>query len=180
MKNKFYLLAFFLLPFAVFAQESKPKQEISFLRNQFNVNLALHYFDKTHKCISLGADYGFNDFIEGGAYVGYWSLALGNSQNPNMWFYGIDAKAHIVQIFKPSFYYVDPYIAARIGGRTAQNMMVVDKRTMFEYGVFGGLGLNFTRHFGLFYELGYTNFKAVNHRFGLNVRFGGPKKWQKQ
>ena len=176
MKNKFYLLAFFLLPFAVFAQESKPKQEISFLRNQFNVNLALHYFDKTHKCISLGADYGFNDFIEGGAYVGYWSLALGNSQNPNMWFYGIDAKAHIVQIFKPSFYYVDPYIAARIGGRTAQNMMVVDKRTMFEYGVFGGLGLNFTRHFGLFYELGYTNFKAVNHRFGINVRFGGPKK----
>ena len=176
MKNKFYLLASLFLPFAVFAQESKPKQEISFLRNQFNVNLALHYFDKTHKCISLGADYGFNDFIEGGAYVGYWSLALGNSQNPNMWFYGIDAKAHIVQIFKPSFYYVDPYIAARIGGRTAQNMMVVDKRTMFEYGVFGGLGLNFTRHFGLFYELGYTNFKAVNHRFGINVRFGGPKK----
>lgn len=176
--RKRHVILFFLIviSLSVFSQSVIDRNPTSFLQGKININLALHYFDKTHKCISLGADYGFNDFIEGGAYVGYWSLALGNSQNPNMWFYGIDAKAHIVQIFKPSFYYVDPYIAARIGGRTAQNMMVVDKRTMFEYGVFGGLGLNFTRHFGLFYELGYTNFKAVNHRFGLNVRFGGPKK----
>ncbi|MBQ7551140.1 MAG: hypothetical protein IJT04_06405, partial [Bacteroidales bacterium] len=64
-------------------------------------------------------------------------------------------------------------------------------RNSFLYGGSVGLAINPSKYFGVFYELAFDNLnkeykpktdeiktKAL-HRFGLNVRFPGPKKWQK-
>ncbi len=62
----------------------------------------------------------------------------------------------------------------------------------FLYGGSIGLAVNPSRYFGAFYELAYNNLNKEMidffaneirmkpiQRFGLNIRFGGPKKWQR-
>lgn len=118
--------------------------------------------------------------------------------------YGVQAEMHPLSALLPNFYLIDPYCRVELGMRTVighynpecpeynGNSIFEPVRNDFLYGGSLGLAVNPSRYFGVFYELAidnlnkeldlYTNETKLNpiHRFGLNFRFGGPKKWQKQ
>ena len=112
--------------------------------------------------------------------------------------YGIDAELHPLTLLLPNFYFVDVYCRGELGMRTVTEQYKPDYdspsaepvRNNFLYGGSIGLAINPSKYFGVFYELAFDNLnkeykpktdeikaKAI-HRFGLNVRFPGPKKWQ--
>lgn len=116
--------------------------------------------------------------------------------------YGIDAELHPLSLLLPNFYFVDIYCRGELGMRTVANHYIPDyqnpdlsdiaDRTYNDFLIGGsvGLAINPSKYFGVFYELAFDNLnkeykpktdeiktKAI-HRFGLNVRFPGPKKWQ--
>ncbi len=112
--------------------------------------------------------------------------------------YGIDAELHPLTLLLPNFYFVDIYCRGELGMRTVTEQYKPDYdgpsaepvRNDFLYGGSIGLAINPSKYFGVFYELAFDNLnkeykpktdeikaKAI-HRFGLNVRFPGPKKWQ--
>ena len=112
--------------------------------------------------------------------------------------YGIDAELHPLTLLLPNFYFVDVYCRGELGMRTVTEQYKPDYdgpsaepvRNSFLYGGSVGLAINPSKYFGVFYELAFDNLnkeykpktdeiktKAI-HRFGLNVRFPGPKKWQ--
>ena len=112
--------------------------------------------------------------------------------------YGIDAELHPLTLLLPNFYFVDIYCRGELGMRTVTEQYKPDYdspsaepvRNNFLYGGSVGVAINPSKYFGVFYELAFDNLnkeykpktdeiktKAI-HRFGLNVRFPGPKKWQ--
>ena len=115
--------------------------------------------------------------------------------------YGINVELHPLALLLPDFYFVDVYCRGELGIRTVSNHFEPEYsnpyfkpiQSNFLYGGDFGVAINPLRYFGLFYELCYDNFNyqltnlqtgdkkpKAFHRFGLNIRFGGPKKWQKQ
>ncbi len=113
--------------------------------------------------------------------------------------YGIDAELHPLTLLLPNFYFIDMYCRGELGMRTVTEQYKPDYdgpsaepvRNNFLYGGSIGLAINPSKYFGVFYELAFDNLnkeykpktdeikaKAI-HRFGLNVRFPGPKKWQR-
>lgn len=114
--------------------------------------------------------------------------------------YGIDAELHPLTLLLPNFYFVDVYCRGELGMRTVTEQYKPDYdgpsaepvRNNFLYGGSVGLAINPSKYFGVFYELAFDNLNKeykpkigeikakAFHRFGLNIRFGGPKKWQKQ
>ena len=123
--------------------------------------------------------------------------------------YGIEAELHPLSLLLPNFYFIDIYCRGELGMRTHANQYIADYQDPdfndltdhiyndFFIGGSVGVAVNPSKYFGLFYEYAYDNLnkktkvtsyelglaelvpKAI-HRFGLNVRFPGPKKWQKQ
>ena len=112
--------------------------------------------------------------------------------------YGIDAELHPLTLLLPNFYFVDIYCRGELGMRTVTEQYKPDYdspsaepvRNNFLYGGSVGVAVNPSKYFGVFYELAFDNLnkeykpktdeiktKAI-HRFGFNVRFPGPKKWQ--
>ena len=112
--------------------------------------------------------------------------------------YGIDAELHPLTLLLPNFYFIDIYCRGELGMRTVTEQYKPDYdspsaepvRNNFLYGGSVGVAVNPSKYFGVFYELAFDNLnkeykpktdeiktKAI-HRFGLNVRFPGPKKWQ--
>ena len=115
--------------------------------------------------------------------------------------YGIDAELHPLTLLLPNFYFVDVYCRGELGMRTVTEQYIPDYDADYidpvhnDFLIDGSLGvaINPSKYFGIFYEYAYDNLnkKTINystgtkktqpiHRFGLNVRFPGPKKWQKQ
>ena len=122
--------------------------------------------------------------------------------NEHFVFYGLHNELHPIAVFLPSFYFVDLYTIIRVGmfhkvvrfeeKDLPQDYYVGHSNASEAYCSGGwGIALNPSRYFGLFYERTYTslgqNTHGVSeggkhhlyHRFGLNVRFGGPRKWQR-
>jgi hypothetical protein len=115
--------------------------------------------------------------------------------------YGINVELHPLALLLPDFYFVDVYCRGELGIRTVSyhfepeysNPYFKPIQSNFLYGGDFGVAINPLKYFGLFYELCYDNFNyqltnlhtgdkkpKAFHRFGLNIRFPGPKKWQKQ
>ena len=173
-KHLLFLLLFASLCGMAQSTKSKP----NFIRNQVNVNAFMEYYVGNTRCFGISGNYGINNWIETGACFGVFALNIYND-NTKAINYKLNAKAHIVNVFAPSFYAIDPYLVARMGGLSVFGDSA--PRTMFTYNVGGGIALNFSRHFGLFYELYYDNtFHKSVKSFGLNIRFNGPKKWRKE
>jgi len=135
----------------------------------------------------------------------YHPVVYEGKQTERYYHYGIDAELHPLSLLLPSFYIVDIYCRGELGMRTATEQYVPDYegpltepvRNSFLYGGSVGVAINPSRYFGVFYELAYDNLnkktKVIDHelglaeltpkgmhRFGINIRFGGPKKWQNQ
>ena len=130
----------------------------------------------------------------------YNQVLFEGTQIERYYHYGIDAELHPLTLLLPNFYFVDVYCRGELGMRTVTEQYKPDYdgpsaepvRNSFLYGGSVGLAINPSKYFGVFYELAFDNLnkeykpktdeiktKAI-HRFGLNVRFPGPKKWQKQ
>jgi hypothetical protein len=117
--------------------------------------------------------------------------------------YGIDAELHPLSLLLPNYYFFDIYCRGELGMRTIANHYIPDYQdpdfnitnrfsNNFLIGGSVGVAVNPSRYFGVFYELAFDNLnkkydpkadetkaKAI-HRFGLSVRFPGPKKWRKE
>ena len=130
----------------------------------------------------------------------YNQVLFEGTQIERYYHYGIDAELHPLTLLLPNFYFVDIYCRGELGMRTVTEQYKPDYngpsaepvRNSFLYGGSVGLAINPSKYFGVFYELAFDNLnkeykpktdeiktKAI-HRFGINVRFPGPKKWQKQ
>ena len=128
----------------------------------------------------------------------YNQVLFEGTQIERYYHYGIDAELHPLTLLLPNFYFVDIYCRGELGMRTVTEQYKPDYdgpsaepvRNSFLYGGSVGLAINPSKYFGVFYELAFDNLnkeykpktdeiktKAI-HRFGLNVRFPGPKKWQ--
>lgn len=128
----------------------------------------------------------------------YNQVLFEGTQIERYYHYGIDAELHPLTLLLPNFYFVDIYCRGELGMRTVTEQYKPDYdgpsaepvRNNFLYGGSVGLAINPSKYFGVFYELAFDNLnkeykpktdeiktKAI-HRFGLNVRFPGPKKWQ--
>ena len=128
----------------------------------------------------------------------YNQVLFEGTQIERYYHYGIDAELHPLTLLLPNFYFVDVYCRGELGMRTVTEQYKLDYdgpsaepvRNNFLYGGSVGLAINPSKYFGVFYELAFDNLnkeykpktdeiktKAI-HRFGLNVRFPGPKKWQ--
>lgn len=128
----------------------------------------------------------------------YNQVLFEGTQIERYYHYGIDAELHPLTLLLPNFYFVDIYCRGELGMRTVTEQYKPDYdgpsaepvRNNFLYGGSIGLAINPSKYFGVFYELAFDNLnkeykpktdeiKAKTiHRFGLNVRFPGPKKWQ--
>ncbi len=128
----------------------------------------------------------------------YNQVLFEGTQIERYYHYGIDAELHPLTLLLPNFYFIDIYCRGELGMRTVTEQYKPDYdgpsaepvRNNFLYGGSIGLAINPSKYFGVFYELAFDNLnkeykpktdeiktKAI-HRFGLNVRFPGPKKWQ--
>lgn len=175
------------------AQQTDSIQPRPFLRNQFSVNLAVLKSSVTSGsslwsdlpfCPSLGLHYGLNDWLEVGASATIRKKNLMEDKSIFYQCYAAEAKAHLLPaIIRPSFYIVDVYATAQIGlaHYPIGVMEGLSSVTKFCWGANAGVAINPSRHFGIFGEYGYNSADYFKNywRFGLNVRFGGPKKWQR-
>ena len=112
--------------------------------------------------------------------------------------YGIDAELHPLSLLLPNFYFVDVYCRGELGMRTVWDQYIPKYedayKPIFNNFLIGGsigIAINPSKYFGVFYEMGYDNLnkQAADYyaerkpksyyRYGLNIRFGGPKKWQR-
>ena len=130
----------------------------------------------------------------------YNQVLFEGTQIERYYHYGIDAELHPLTLLLPNFYFVDVYCRGELGMRTVTEQYKPDYdgpsaepvRNSFLYGGSVGLAINPSKYFGVFYELAFDNLNKeykpkigeikakAFHRFGINVRFPGPKKWQKQ
>ena len=148
----------------------------------------------THESrMTIGGGYSIH-----GSDTIYDPVVFDGNQIERYYHYGIDAELHPLTLLLPNFYFVDVYCRGELGMRTVTEQYKPDYngpsaepvRNSFLYGGSVGLAINPSKYFGVFYELAFDNLnkeykpktdeiktKAI-HRFGINVRFPGPKKWQ--
>ena len=183
-KSVFTLLLLFSTSFA-FAQNTSSTKP--FIKGQFN--LSLSGFNRTiNNYIGPKAEflYGYNDYLEVGLFCNALITPIGNGNHMNYPVYlgyGAVGKAHLFPVvIKPSFYYIDLYAVGKLGAETVfpNGVSFITSGTAFYYSIGAGAAINlFSRHFGLFYEIDYGRGKLSTHTLGLNIRFRGPKKWQR-
>ncbi len=161
-------------------------------KQQYSNNLDLDY-----RCIGLGVDYSICRWMSAGIFVngGTCKYGLGVYGNNGVLLfdgncrdiflkYGINAQFHPLSIFFPNLIRFDVYLNGCIGA-FSYSSDYWPKENKFLYGMGIGLALYPLRHVGIYYERDYDNVntefqnnkrsKGMN-RFGLNIRFGSPKK----
>lgn len=159
--------------------------------------------DLAKYCLSIG--YGFTDWCEAGLYGCFGtkrSMILENNQlyafRKHFFMYGLHNEIHPISFFMPGFYFIDAYTIVRVGlshqiikyeeDDLPPDYYYFNHNTCTPYLAGGfGIAVNPSRHFGLFYERTYTSLNTNNNkwrhefnRFGINIRFGGPKKTEKK
>ncbi len=188
-KHKFTLVIAMLLPIvAAHAQNEDPKS-LPYINNQFCISAKYVKYSGSHSPVGLSFEtlYGFNNWLEAGAYIDGKILERSGYYGIN---YAIEAKAHLFALLAdPSFYYADLYGIGRLGVSThhlpnyssSEGDVEAKNWSSFYHSLGIGAAVNFSRHFGFCYELNcfpfYAN-KMLNHSFGIQIRFGGPKKWR--
>lgn len=133
--------------------------------------------------------YGINNWLECGVAlnVGYVEkLHMEGWPYPNFVLptiqgcFGEVAKAHLLSAFWPDFFVVDLFAVEKMGvSATISTKGWPDARLCFLAQIGVGAAINFSRHFGVCAEYGISSKKNPYTLFGLNVRFGGPRKWQR-
>ena len=180
------------------SQESSKTASL-YIRDQININIGRINDTKGvmnkeffFGYMSVEALFGVNEWLETGVFCSWLRLRTGEILNNqgNLYYplvlnYGFASKAHLFPvIINPSFSLVDLYASAQVGTYAGTTGGDPARESFCFRGInlrgSLGFGLNFNRHFGVFYEFGYGILEGFNHRIGLSIRFGGPKRWQNQ
>ncbi len=191
MKKTVFTLLFLFSTSLVFAQKTSSAKP--FIKGQFNLSLSgynpnNHVGPKAKFLVGPKAEflYGHNDYLEVGVFCNALILTSGDGNHLNYPIYlnyGAVGKAHLFPaVIKPSFHYIDLYAVGKLGAGTIfpNGVSYITRGTGLYYSIGAGAAINlFSRHFGLFYEIDYGRGKLSTNTFGINIRFGGPKKWQK-
>ncbi|MDL2241205.1 hypothetical protein LJC69_06220, partial [Bacteroidales bacterium OttesenSCG-928-K22] len=94
--------------------------------------------------------------------------------------YGLNANTHILSlILKPSFLLIDVYANSKVGLQTTYAKEIEYNKTGFYCSIGGGIGINFSKEFGIICEYNYYLSKKLigllnsKHYFsyGINIRF---------
>ena len=134
--------------------------------------------------------------------VSYTNPVVWDEQIYRYYHYGIDAELHPLSLLLPNFYFFDVYCRGELGMRTIADRYVpnyqdpdlndITNRFYNDFLIGGSVGVavNPSKYFGIFYEYAFDNLNKkydpktgetkanAIHRWGFNVRFPGPKKWQ--
>jgi hypothetical protein len=152
-----------------------------FGREQLNYT-PVGYFEANYRVfnnIDIGANFGFSlyknaDFCEleqamkgEGAYPVLTPLSLKPLLN-----YGINLNIFLLpMIFQSDLRIIDLYVSSKIGGIyfSGRNKEVVFfERSLFDYGIYGGVAVFPFKHWGFYYEYGYGNY--IRWKVGLNLK----------
>lgn len=201
MRKNIFILAFMLSCCMAFAQSNLPFTSL------MPWNIEIHYrkqhegnLDANYHCLGFGMNYSLSKWIDAGFFVnsGTYKYQMTVSSNNIIlfdgdsrdffWKYGFNTKLHPLSLLFPNFTSIDVYFDGYLGA-FSYTSDYWPKTNKFLYGAGVGIALYPTRHFGLFYERAYDNVNKITinqsnkvkpmNRFGINVRFGGPKKWRK-
>lgn len=166
-------------------------QTPSYIKDKVSVSLGLGYkgklglYESNRIIINAEGLYGINNWLEGGIYVSYLTektmigkieeLSLQRmSTRINVLDYGVKGRAHILPlIIKPSFNMIDVYANVEVGAHTVifSKDIPNSNYTKFAFNVGGGVGYNFSKSIGIFYECNYSNIYKLNHKYGVMFRF---------
>ena len=136
-----------------------------------------------------------------GADTTYHPVVFDGTNIERYYHYGIDAELHPLSLWLPNFYFIDIYCRGELGMRTIADRYIPDYQDPdlnditdrfyndFLIGGSVGMAVNPSKYFGFFYEYAFDNLNKKGyyldalkiqsiHRWGFNVRFSGPKKWQ--
>ena len=137
-----------------------------------------------------------------GADTTYHPVVFDGTNIERYYHYGIDAELHPLSLWLPNFYFIDIYCRGELGMRTIADRYIPDYQDPdlnditdrfyndFLIGGSVGVAVNPSKYFGFFYEYAFDNLNKKGyyldalkiqsiHRWGFNVRFPGPKKWQR-
>ena len=202
--RKFFMTTFFALLLAatvgdVTAQETKTASD-SYIKNRISLNVGAKVFQQygfDDMLASVDVLYGLNNWLEAGlftsgrgSYVNYRGSYVNYGENDVKYdlvlYYGVAAKAHLLPIIiNPSYRRFDVYANLHLGAKSAlynHDSRGIDYSRTSLY-VNGGLGVgyNFNKRIGLFYECNYSNsdnmiygvgnLDGLNHKLGVRLRF---------
>ena len=201
MRKNVFILAFMLTCCMGLAQHPATKQEFPYIHGQMSVSVSynknsfipyklLEHIGMTG--IMRGGNvqvmYGCNNWLELGVAMDacyanrLWRPSEAGGYYvtlPTMQCYvGQEAKAHLFSVFWPEFSLLDLYAVGMLGVTATISTQNLPTRFCPLFQIGAGAELNPSRHFGLFCEYGINTKKNPYTLFGLNIRFGGPKKWQ--
>ena len=183
--KKFLLILLLIGAFITNVNAQSNVSENSFIKDKISINIGGGYhhlmpFYNAH-AISGEALYGLNNWLEVGAvttlYTGDVPIICypkHSGNRINIFNYGIKGKIHFLPlIVNPSFYRVDIYGNLEVGAHSFfyGKSLNIDNRTLFSFNAGGGIGFNFTKSFGLFFELNYSNLFSTTHKYGFMFRF---------
>lgn len=193
--KKFFLVAFALLLATtvgdVTAQETKTASD-SYIKNRISLNVGAKVFQQygfDDMFASVDVLYGLNNWLEAGLFTSgrgsYVNYGGNDVKYDLVLYYGVAAKAHLLPvIINPSYRRFDVYANLHLGAKSAlynYDSRGIDYSRKSLY-VNGGLGVgyNFNKRIGLFYECNYSNsdilygvgnLNGLNHKLGVRLRF---------
>ena len=201
MRKSVYLLALLLLSCTAFAQTNLPFTSLKpFNKGNFKIDASYsrmmqNYTSLYYPDFRVDIGYGITNWCVVGVFGSF-----GIYENNWLTIGGGYSVHDTDTILLPNFYFIDMYCRGELGMRTVTEQYIPDYDADYidpvhnDFLIDGSLGvaINPSKYFGIFYEYAYDNLnkKTINystgtkktqpiHRFGLNVRFGGPKKWQR-
>lgn len=193
--KKFFLAVFALLLAAtvgdVTAQETKTASD-SYIKDRISLNVGAKVFQQygfDDMFASVDVLYGLNNWLEAGLFTSgrgsYVNYGGNDVKYDLVLYYGVAAKAHLLPvIINPSYRRFDVYANLHLGAKSAlynYDSRGIDYSRKSLY-VNGGLGVgyNFNKRIGLFYECNYSNsdilygvgnLNGLNHKLGVRLRF---------
>lgn len=190
MRNIFKITSVLLLVAIVgnvSAQETKQTND-SYIKNNIIVNFGATVFQKygfDYHMASVDVLYGLNNWLEAGLFTTGRAFYVNYGNNDQVYnlcmYYGAVARAHLLPlVISPSYNRFDVYANLQLGAKSVISGNGVSyNHTSFFINGGVGVGYNFNKRIGLFYECNYSNsdgmsgFKSdgLNHKFGVNLRF---------
>lgn len=189
MKRSLTKIVFALLLFSinsfVFAQDNI--KEGLYIKDKVTLNIGTTIYQDygfDDMMISLNGLYGINNWLETGLFSTIFSdkatfEILGESVNTRSTalYYGAEARAHLLPlIITPSYYRFVVYANLQLGAKSflydkkLRDNNIMKNHTKFFINGAIGVGFNFNRNIGLFYECGYSNTDKLNHNIGLMLK----------
>lgn len=168
------------------AQETN--QTNNYIKNNVTLNVGTTIYQDygfDNVMFSIDGLYGLNNWFETGLFMTYVNSNVTSEINSKYinthsfgLYYGLAARSHLLPIFtKQSYHKLDVYANIQIGAKSIiydknlrDDLLIKNHTKSFVNGSLG-IGYNFNKRIGVFYECGYSNTDRLNHKLGLKLIF---------